>query len=613
MTTRSVSLRTLLLGPLALQMLLMMLVIALVQFQGGRQELTRLATRSQERASLQVSDYLRRFLRTPQQVITLMAEAVASGQVDPSDRAATTRTLWMLRRTFPEAAYLNYGWTNGDFIGLGQVDNNSNRPFLEVAPASSIERLEVVRIDGAGRPAGLERIKPFADFRGDGWYHAPLEAGRAVWTPIYNWVDAPEVMALGAGMPVRRQGVVVGVAGVDIFLANIGRYLRSLPLAESGVVYIVEADGRLVADSSGRLPFSVVNGRGVRHHAQESQDPLIRASSRVLLGRLGSFHAIDRQAQLTLPTPGSKALVRVDHFKEPGLDWHIVVVIPEQEIYGALLQETARNALVTAGTILLSGLLTLLAVQYVIRELDRLMLSTEALAEGDLTQQLPRGAIREITRLASSFNEITIRLRRSFATLRQRNREMGRLAHQQRALLAAREEQLQQEVSQRQRLEQNLTQAGAGKPVPALADPLTGLYSPAGLEHRLRQGLRQESVGDSPSVLVLALALTADPQEPLDAAPLQRMAAWLEQLAMERQGLAAYRGSGRFTLLLRGLEPDALAELVTPLAGSLAPLRIWRGHAWAANLEGEGGPGVLALLEQAELALELALARERPS
>ncbi|MFM7548019.1 MAG: hypothetical protein ACKO8I_03935 [Cyanobacteriota bacterium] len=611
MTTRSFSLRTLLLGPLALQMLLMMLVIALVQFQGGRQELTRLATRSQERASLQVNDYLKRFLRTPQQVITLMAEAVANGQVDPSDRAATTRTLWMLRRTFPEAAYLNYGWTNGDFIGLGQVDNNSNRPFLEVAPASSIERLEVVRLDYAGRPAGLERIKPFADFRGDGWYHAPLEAGRAVWTPIYNWVDAPEVMAMGAGMPVRRQGVVVGVAEVDIFLANIGRYLRSLPLAETGVIYIVAADGRLVADSSGRLPFSIVNGHGVRHHAQESKDPLIRASARALLQRLGSFRDLNDPAQLTLAIPGSKALVSVDHFQEPGLDWHIVVVIPESEIYGALLQETARNALVTAAAILISGLLTLLVVQYVIRELDRLMLSTEALAEGNLTQLLARGSIREISRLATSMNEITIRLRRSFATLRQRNREIVRLAQQQRALLASREEQLQQEVTQRQRLEQNLLQAGASKPVPVLADPLTGLYSAVGLQRRLRQGLRQDS-GAAASVLVVALALAADPEEPLDAAPLQRMAARLEQLAVERQGLAAYRGSGRFTLLLRGLEPDGLAELLTPLADSLAPLRIWRGYAWAAAPNGDGS-GELVLLEQAELALELALARERAS
>ncbi len=610
--TRSFSLRSLLLGPLLLQMVLMMLVIGLVQFQGERQELTRLATRSQERTSLQVRDYLKRFLRTPQQVIALMGEAVANGQVDPSNRAATMRTLWMLRRTFPEAAYLNYGWINGDFIGLGQVDNDSDRPFLEVASATSIERLEVTRLDEAGRLAGLHRIKPFADFRRDGWYRTPLQAGRAVWTPIYNWVDAPEVMALGAGMPVRRQGRVVGVAGVDIFLANIGRYLRSLPLAESGVIYIVEADGRLVADSSGGLPFSIVNGRGVRLHAQESRDPLIRASAQALLQRQGSFRALNHPAQLTLPLQRSIALVRVDPFHDrQGLDWRIVVVIPEPEVYSALLKETTRNALVTATAILLCGLLTLLVVQFVIRDLNRLMLSTEAFAEGDLTQPLPRGSIREISRLATSFNEITIRLRRSFATLRQRNREIGRLLNEQRALLSSREEQLQQEVSQRQRLEQNLLQASAGKPVPALADPLTGLYSAVGLERRLRQGLRQDSRAGA-SVLVLALALAADRQEPLDAAPLQLLAAWLEQQAVEHQGLAAYRGSGRFTLLLRGLEQDALAELLRTLAESLAPLRLWSGHAWTAVTDLDG-TGVLALLEQAELALELALARDRLS
>jgi len=71
-------------------------------------------------------------------------------------------------------------------------------------------------------------------------------------------VDAPEVMAIGAGIPIRRDGLLVGVAEVDVFLSNISSYLASLPLGKGWQVYLVESNGMLVADSSNRLPFRVV-------------------------------------------------------------------------------------------------------------------------------------------------------------------------------------------------------------------------------------------------------------------------------------------------------------------------------------------------------------------
>jgi hypothetical protein len=59
-------------------------------------------------------------------------------------------------------------------------------------------------------------------------------AGKAVWTSIDNWVDAPEVMAIGAGIPIRRDCRLVGVAEVDVSLSNISSYLASLPMGGRG-------------------------------------------------------------------------------------------------------------------------------------------------------------------------------------------------------------------------------------------------------------------------------------------------------------------------------------------------------------------------------------------
>ncbi|MFM7315166.1 MAG: hypothetical protein ACKO0M_18730, partial [Cyanobium sp.] len=148
---RRLSLRTLLLVPLVLQLGATAMVISLVIYQGRQLAASSLAARTQQRASRQVSDYLTTYLRGPKQVAQLMADAVVDGDLDPADRAAITRRLWQLRQIFPDAPYLNYGWATGDFIGLGQVGNTDRRPYLEVAQAASIERLEQIRLDAQGR------------------------------------------------------------------------------------------------------------------------------------------------------------------------------------------------------------------------------------------------------------------------------------------------------------------------------------------------------------------------------------------------------------------------------------------------------------------------------
>ena len=597
---RRISLRSLLLLPLVLQLAVTAGVISLVSYQGRQWAASDLASRTQQRASRQVADYLAGYLRTPQQVIQLMGEAVARGDLDPGDRAAVTRYLWFLHRLFPDAPYLNFGWANGDFIGLGQADNTNPSPFLEVAQAGSIQRLEQIRLNANGQPAGLERIKPFADFRADGWYSKPLQADRAVWTPIYNWVDAPEVMAMGAGLPVHRQGVLIGVAGVDVFLSNICHFLSGLPISGSSEIYIVEADGQLVADTSGRLPFSIVGGRGIRHRAQDSTNTVIRDTARALVQGHGGFRALDHSQQLSVPLRNGEALVRIDPYRDAyGLDWRIVVVIPEADVYGNLRREALSQLGLSLVAILISGSIALMVVTFVSRRLDRLVARSDAMAEGDLSQNVELGSIVEMARLASSFNTMAARLRRSFSTLRARNREILRLANQLREALAQSERQLQRETRHRQQLEQTVRQVVGPADRELLVDPHTGLLSRRGLVRRLN------SLPAPLTVLQLAVSATTPD------ADLQQLADRLERVAADHQGLAGHDGQGRFTLVLCGALAASAQPLLAQLSQGMESLALCAGLADLAEAE-DAGPARLELLGRADRALAAAQAAGMP-
>ena len=498
------SLRSLLVVPVVLQMVATAGLISLLSYQGLRSTTDRMAATMQERTSRQVSDYLHAYLEVPQQVVATMEQAVRSGALDPQDQVSTTRYLWQLHRTFPAAPYLNYGMANGDFIGVGQAHNDDPRPYLELAAADSIERLEQYTIDPIGRKGDLQRLKPFADFRADGWYNEPVVAGKAVWSSIYNWVDAPEVMAMGAGIPIRRDGRLVGVAGVDVFLSNISRYLASLPLGKGSQVYLVESNGMLVADSSNRLPFRVVGGRGVRLRATEAEAPSIRDSARALVNRFGDLGAIDMPHQLRLPLNGTGELVRVEPFRDRyGLDWRIVVTMPESEFEGPLRRDALTNLLISLGAVGVSGTLGMQAVRRVNASLTQVVEGSEALAEGNLDHEVPPGEVAETQRVAMSLNTMASSLRESIRSLRASNAAVSEEVAQRTRELQEANQRLEEEIALRRRAEEDLLQSNAELQVLAHTDRLTGVANRNQLDHQLAMEWQRHRREQKPIALLM--------------------------------------------------------------------------------------------------------------
>ncbi|MFM7394496.1 MAG: hypothetical protein ACKO22_09080 [Cyanobium sp.] len=82
---RTLSLRSLLVVPVLLQMAGTAGLITLVSFQSNERLANQMARVSEERTMRQVVDFLRAYLRVPQQVIATMADAVADGTLQPQD------------------------------------------------------------------------------------------------------------------------------------------------------------------------------------------------------------------------------------------------------------------------------------------------------------------------------------------------------------------------------------------------------------------------------------------------------------------------------------------------------------------------------------------------
>nr|WP_255814071.1 cache domain-containing protein [Acidaminobacter sp. JC074] len=88
----------------------------------------------------------------------------------------------------------------------------------------------------------------FFDENYRGWYEVPIAEKRPVWTFPYLSIAGGSIDQIITSyvVPLEKDGLVIGVAGMDLYLTDVIRYLENSRLYESGEVYLLYPDGRTI-------------------------------------------------------------------------------------------------------------------------------------------------------------------------------------------------------------------------------------------------------------------------------------------------------------------------------------------------------------------------------
>jgi signal transduction histidine kinase/DNA-binding response OmpR family regulator len=271
----------------------------------------------------------------------------------------------------------------------------------------------------------------------ESWYTEAVKAGKQVWTSVDSWDETPELIAATINSPIYDENnKPIGVIGVDLLLSKIGDFLRKIELSPSGKIFIVERDGLVIASSSSEQPFVLVNGKAERLNVLNSSDPLIRATARYLQQQFGNFEQIQTSQQLYFQSEGSSQYVRVTPWQDNyGLDWLVVVVVPESDFMEQIHANTHTTILLCLATLLIATLLGLLTSRWIARPIHRLNQASVAIASGDLNQTVEVKGVNELEILAKSFNQMAQQLQASFTALDKTNQELETRVRQRTAQL----------------------------------------------------------------------------------------------------------------------------------------------------------------------------------
>jgi len=420
---RKLRLRSTVVVPFVLELTLAVGLVSYLSFRSSQAAVDDLATQLRSEITARIDGELRRYLGEPHYFDQLNAAAFAQGNFDMQGASNANQFMTQVRMSPYE--YSSYvGDAQGRYLGAYRLTYQGSKTIaMAVSNDSTNHHFYFYAMDSRGnRGQLLQQLKPY-DPRKRPWYIAASKAKKPVWSDIY--LDfASGLPTITASTPVYdAKGRLQGVCATDVvLLENLRSFLQSLSMGPHGQAFIVDPYGQMLTSSSNE-PLTVGSGQQAKLLlAKDSQQPLVRETSRYILEEFGGFTNIRKTTQLRYSLGRDQELVQVLPLNDGrGIDWRIVVVIPEADFMGRIYQNSHDNLVLVAGALAIAMIIGVFTAQWITRPLMSLARASEEVAKGNLDQKLDLGSIAEIATVGQAFNRMSEQLKATFEVLAQKN------------------------------------------------------------------------------------------------------------------------------------------------------------------------------------------------
>ncbi|MEP1024412.1 PAS domain S-box protein [Leptolyngbya sp. AS-A6] len=420
-------LRVVLIVPLMLLLTGAVGVVGYLSFRNGQRAVNQVATELQNEILHQIKDKLGDYVQVAHDINRLNAIALANGDINP-DSAAGETVFWQQNQIFPTASFVYCGNEKGNLVGVGKMTNKVHLQTWVVNDSTNHIPYFYGLDDQGNRNREFDKdAKPF-DARVRPWYKAAKEARQPTWSSIYlgfttHWP------AIATSIPVYDSSgrTLIGACGIDFLLPQeMSQFLKSLNIGKTGSAFIIERSGTLVSTSTAEPIVENTGDDSERLLANQSSNSTIRATADFLEQRFDGFDQIQVAQRLAFDIDGARQFVQVVPFQDRyGLDWLIVIVLPEADYLGQI-QSNIRDTLLLCVLALVAALiLSVLMARWITRPLLSLNQSAQAIADGQWNQTVNIKRSDELGKLANSFNQMAHQLQTAFLELQTLNQNLA--------------------------------------------------------------------------------------------------------------------------------------------------------------------------------------------
>ncbi|KOR34555.1 response regulator [Planktothricoides sp. FACHB-1370] len=423
--TDKIPLRIMLIVPFVLQIFVIVALVGYFSWRNGQKTVSNFALQLSTQVTKRIDLHLENYLNTPHLFHKINAATVSNGILDVEDLLILQKQLWSEIQLSNAIEYIYFADDEGNFMGVQKYLDG--RTVVKFRDWYSAPNREIYLLDNQGNRQEFIKSSEY-DPRTRPWYQETIKAQAPTWSSIYISADLGMLQITPAIPVYDANNQLRGVFGINLMLSQISEFLNTLEVSKSGEAFIIERNGDLVASSTPEPPFITTTGEPERLNALNSQEPAIKLTMQQLLKEGISLEEINSSQKLILKVNGQKQLVRVSPIQDnKGLNWLIVVVIPEADFMEYINTNTRTTIALCVVALLVAFLFCLQTSRWIVKPILRLKNAAKHLADGEWDQKLPITRADELGELAKSFNKMAEELKASFMTLESKNEQLQRL------------------------------------------------------------------------------------------------------------------------------------------------------------------------------------------
>jgi signal transduction histidine kinase len=501
-------LRTILLVPFVLQIVTAVGLVGYLSFRNGQQAVTELVQRLQSEIAARVDIHLDSYTSLPQQVHQANLVAIEQGLLDLNNLPKSERYFWQQAKVFKELSFIGYYLENNSGVGAGLLTPADANPAVLYHPPGGLTEYNYATDDRGNRTDVLTKIE--YNVITQDWYVATKIASKPTWR-VFTYPDLEGYVAATLSFPIRdRDRKFLGILAADLKLPTVSEFLRGLNVSPSGKIFILERDGMLIASSDSGKPYKVVNGQTQRIRVDEINDPSIQTTNQQIQAKFRDLKTIQSLQQFSFQLGTNpwdeRQFVQITPWRDTyGLDWLIVVTVPESDFMAQINANTYTTVLLCLGALTLAIAVGLLTTRWITRPISNLNQAAKAIADGNFDQNIQLHRQDELGDLSRSFNRMATQLQTSFGELQSLNAALREKEKQ----LEFYNETLEKQVQERtQKLSTTMTQLQSAQEEIIQSEKMSALgHLVAGIAHEINTplGAIQASIGNITSALEQAL------------------------------------------------------------------------------------------------------------
>ncbi|MBE2211998.1 MAG: diguanylate cyclase [Xanthomonadaceae bacterium] len=417
---RKISLERLILLPFLLLFLVIFGFLALSSWRSDLRAAEQMGEALNRQLAGQVVAQLDALFDVPGRLLAANAGMIANGVLPLDDADALERHFVAQVRAFPNVTNLAFASVAGDYVCAYRLWDAPQEVMISTATLAS--GMESFTVDAHDNRGSLIIRHPNFRVAERPWYDVGIKADGPVWFPVYPFFSGK---SLGVGMvePIRdARGSLRGVLLADISLHEASRYLAELKLGRGGYAFVMESDGRLIADSTGVPTLHARDGRVERIGAMRSTHAEIRAAAAAISQRLapGAGGAWSG----SLKVEGKTQLVHaVRYVRGDGLDLVVGVVTPRATYLEPMLSGPRRQLLLGVVLMLLGLVVGRLIARAISKPMRELSVVSARVANDEWAGEVPRSRVTEIATLSAAFSTMVRKLQDAVSLLESRVQE----------------------------------------------------------------------------------------------------------------------------------------------------------------------------------------------